>query len=71
MAFTREQVTAAKRALGLDPDDTRSVAIYPDMVLTEVVARDDDGVPVIREGIVGYIRGEHAIDEGVSDGGDA
>lgn len=68
MAFTRTQVNAAKAALGLDVDDTRSISIYPDTVFTEIVARDDDGVPAIRDGLVGYHQVSHQIEEVDDDG---
>ena len=66
MNITRTQVNAAKAALGLDVDDTRSVSIYPDQVFTEIVARDDSGAPLIRDGIVGYRQDACPIEE-VSD----
>lgn len=67
MNFTREQVNNAKAALGLDPDDTRSVSIYPEEVFVETVTRDESG-PVIINGELVTTRTDHAIKEASSDG---
>lgn len=63
MNYTREQVNAAKAALGLDPDDTRSVSIYPDQVFIQTVARDDNGQVLIANGLVGYTETTCPIEE--------
>lgn len=60
--FTRTQVNAAKGALGLDPDLTASVGIFPGGVYTETVQQDDGG-PIIRDGALTLIREDHTIDE--------
>lgn len=67
MKFTREQVNAAKMALGLHPDDTRSVSIYPDAVFVETVARVD-GQPQISNGELVITRTDHVIEEASDDG---
>lgn len=54
MIFNRDQVNAAKKALGLPPDDTARVFIHPDSIYVEVVARGADGHPSVANGLVAY-----------------
>lgn len=48
--ISRDQVVAAKEALGLDPDLTVSVAMYRENVFIERV-RVVDGTPLLRDGL--------------------
>lgn len=72
MEFTRAQVNAAKAALGLDPDETQSVGIYPDAVFVSSIARDLDGTIPVLNGTVPYRQDTHQIvEEGTDDDTDA
>lgn len=71
MEFTRAQVNAAKAALGLDPDETQSVGIYPDAVFVSSIARDPDGTIPVLNGTVPYRQDTHQIIEEATDDGDA
>lgn len=61
--ITRTQVTAALEALGIDPNDTRSVTITPTGVWVEAVTRDADEAAVIEHGQLQYTHTQHDIEE--------
>lgn len=62
MHFTREQVTAALTALGLDPDFTVSAVIGPSNIYVEVAVLTD-GHPTVEHGALRVVTSSTPITE--------
>lgn len=66
----RDQIRAACQALGLDPDTTISVSIFPSQVMVERAVMTD-GAPSMRDGALVTERSVIDVQEVTDDGGDA
>lgn len=70
MKITREQVDAVKDALGLDKNLTHSITVTPSHVHVQSVALID-GLPDVRDGMLGIDAATYEIEEAPRDGNDA